>query len=351
MSPDSPAPEAVPPTRRFTAELRDAVSVRAVLLILAVLALQLGFVLSYIGAFHSPTPHRIPLAVVAPAPVAGRIVSAFDSLHGDPVSARTAPDERQARAQVLDRTVNAAIVVNPRGSADTLIVASAGGPAVSTVTEQIAVRLETAQHRRIRVDDIRPPSPSDGRGLSSFYLSLGWIIGGYLAAAILGMAAGARPANRHRTRIRLGALAVYAVASGLGGAIIADPVLGALSGHFAQLWGIGALVVFAAAASTVAFQILLGAGGIGLVILLFVVLGNPSAGGAYPTPLLPPFWRAIGPWLPPGAATTTVRNTVYFGAAATTGPLWVLAGYVIGGTALALAASAVHLRRAGAAGA
>ena len=55
--------------------------------------------------------------------------------------------------------------------------------------------------------------------------------------------------------------------------------------------------------------------GIGLAILVFVVLGNPSAGGAYPAQLLPPFWSAIGPWLPPGAATGAIRGIVYFGGA------------------------------------
>ncbi|MEU1465050.1 hypothetical protein ABZ467_31045 [Streptomyces sp. NPDC005727] len=67
------------------------------------------------------------------------------------------------------------------------------------------------------VTDIVPPASSDGRGMSSFYLVLGWIVGGYLAAAILGMAGGARPANLHRTLIRPAALALYAVISGLGG--------------------------------------------------------------------------------------------------------------------------------------
>ncbi|MFD0534778.1 hypothetical protein ACFQY7_14470 [Actinomadura luteofluorescens] len=127
------------------------------------------------------------------------------------------------------------------------------------------------------VVDIRPPGPKDGRGLSSFYLVIGWVVGGYLAAAILAVAGGARPANARRTVIRLGALALYAVVSGLGGALVAGPVLGALPGHFFPVWGIGALVVFAAAAATAALQTLFGLVGIGLAILLFVVLGNPSA--------------------------------------------------------------------------
>ncbi|TDD63151.1 DUF3533 domain-containing protein [Actinomadura rubrisoli] len=331
--------------------MRDAVTWRAFALVVGVFALQLGFILSYIGAFHSPTPHRIPVAVVAPGPAAGKVVSQLDALDGDPVKAHAVSSERAARGQLLDRTVDAAIVVAPRGSTDTLLVASAGGPAVSSTASEIASRMEAAQHRQVKVTDIRPPAAKDGRGLSSFYLVLGWIVGGYLAAAILGLAGGARPANLRRTVIRLGALAAYAIASGLGGAIIADPVLGALTGHFYQLWLIGALVVFAAAAATAAFQIMLGMLGIGVAILLFVVLGNPSAGGAYPTSLLPAFWRAIGDWLPTGAGTTTVRNLVYFSGHGTTRALWVLAAYAAAGTVIALGASAAERRRAQAAGA
>ena len=53
---------------------RDAIAPRTLALGLGVLLLQLGFILSYLGAFHSPTPHRIPVEVVAPAQAAGQLV-------------------------------------------------------------------------------------------------------------------------------------------------------------------------------------------------------------------------------------------------------------------------------------
>ncbi|RKR86446.1 uncharacterized protein DUF3533 [Micromonospora pisi] len=342
-----PTQDPTPATWRtgFVAELRDAVSLRTISLVVAVLAVQLGFVLSYIGAFHAPKPHHIPVAVVAPAQVSDQLIAQLNAVTDEPVLVRAATSAPEARALILDRTVDAAVIVDTRGTTDTLLVASAGGPAVSAVVQQIAQTVETQRHRELSVDDIRPPAAGDGRGLSSFYLVLGWIVGGYLAAAILGMAAGARPANSHRTVVRLTTLALYAIASGLGGAVIAGPVLGALPGDFTQLWALGALVVFAAAATTVAFQTLLGILGIGLTVTLFVVLGNPSAGGAYPSTLLPPFWSTIGSWLPPGAATTAVRNTVYFSGHAIAQSVWVLAGYAVLGIIAAVAASMLHARR------
>lgn len=325
--------------RGFTAELRDAVGWRAFGLVLGGLLIQVGFIVSYVGAFHSPAPHRIPVAVVAPATVAGQVVDQLDGLPGDPVTAETVSDEATARRQVLDRTVDAAVLVDPTGRSDRLLVASAGGPSVAQTAAQIAQSVERARHRQVTVTDIRPPAPGDGRGMGSFYLVLGWVVGGYLTASIIGIAGGARPANPHRTVIRLGALAAYSVVSGLAGAIVVDPVFSTLTGHFSALWALGALIVFAAAATATALQILFGLVGVGLAIVLFVVLGNPSSGGVYPASLLPPFWSAIGPLLPPGAGTTAVRNTVYFQGHATSGALWVLAGYALGGILVSLAAS------------
>ncbi|MEU6746215.1 hypothetical protein ABZ914_08330 [Spirillospora sp. NPDC046719] len=88
---------------------------------------------------------------------------------------------------------------------------------MSSTTQQIAAGIEQSRHRQVRTVDIRPPAAGDGSGLSSFYLVIGWIVGGYLAAAILGVGGGGRPANLRRTVIRLGSLALYAIVSGLGG--------------------------------------------------------------------------------------------------------------------------------------
>lgn len=151
---------------------------------------------------------------------------------------------------------------------------------------------------------------------------MGWVVGGYLLATALLVTS---PALRVReVGVRLGVLTGYAVVSGLGGTLLADQVLGALIGHFWALAALGTLVVLATATFTTALAALLDFVGIGLVIVLFVVLGNPSAGGAYGTPLLPPFWAAIGPWLTPGAATQAIRSVVYFGGSGIGGPVAVL---------------------------
>lgn len=206
--------------------------------------------------------------------------------------------------------------------------------------QDVITRTEAAWHRHATVTDAVPAQPGDARGLSGFYLVVGWLAGGYLAAALLGIATRPRPATTRRAIIRLIMLVPYAILSGLAGAIIAGPVLGALTGHLIAISALGALIVYCAATVTMGFQVLLGTLGVGLTLILFVVLGNPSAGGAYPPPLLPGFWRAISPALPNGAGVQALRHIAYFGSYGITGNLTIIAAYIV--TAITVAITGPH---------
>jgi len=335
-------PAAAGKPQGFLGQFWDAVSIRTVSLIIGVLLLQIGFILSYVGAFHSPTPHRIPLAVVAPAPESSQVVTKLNLIPSAPLHATAASSLAAARRLIGDEAVSAALVINPAAKTDTLLIASADGSSVASAAEQVITAAEASQHRSVAVTDIVPLQRGDYHGLAGFYLVVGWAVGGYLVAALLGIASGARPATTPRTLNRLIAFALYAIVSGLAGAIVVGPVLGALTGHLIALWWLGALLVFAVGAVTLAFQTLFGVIGIAVTILFFVILGNPSAGGAYQPALLPPFWRAISSALPNGAATDAVRRIVYFGGYDIGGHLIVLASYAVAGVVIAIIGSIIH---------
>ncbi|WP_328945438.1 DUF3533 domain-containing protein [Streptomyces sp. NBC_00250] len=322
-------------------ELKSAVTPRAALLVVGVLALQLLFITSYVGALHHPKPRDVPFGVVAPPRVSAQLVEQLDQLPGAPLDPRTVTDEATARDQILNRDIDGALIVNPAGRTDTLLVASGGGTALSRTLEAIFISVEEAQQRTVRTVDVAPASREDFNGLSAFYLVVGWCVGGYICAAILAISAGSRPANLERAIIRLGVLALYSVLGGLGGAIIVGPILGALPGSVAALWGLGTLVVFAVGAATLALQAVFGIVGIGLAILLIVIAGNPSAGGAFPLPMLPPFWNAIGPALPPGAGTWSARSIAYFKGNDMTGSMLVLSAWAVVGTVITLVMSSL----------
>jgi hypothetical protein len=344
---EAPPEPSRPATETFTEELRDAFAPRTLLLVVGVALLCLGFVLSYVGAFHDPAPHRIPVAVVAPAPVVDQLVDGLNDADREPVVATAADDEAAARRLLERGEIAAALVIDPAGTEDTLLVASGGGAAITTAAQRIFTEAEGQQQRTLALDDVVPHQAGDPQGNSAFYVVVGAVLAGYLLAAVLGMAKGARPATFRRALWRLGATVPYALAVGLGIAIVTGPVLGALSGHVGTVFAISTLLVLSAATVTMSFQVLFGIFGIAATILIFVVVGNPSAGGAYPYPLLPPFWRAVGPWLPNGAGVDALRSAIYFGGTGMASAVWVIVAWIAAGTVLpVLAARFVHRRAA-----
>jgi len=319
-------------------------SPRTLLLGLGVLLLQFGFIASYLGAFHHPVPHRIPVTVVAaPVSVAQQIVDRLNSLPGDPIRANPAASEGAARDALRADETSSVYLFDVTGGNDRLLVASAGGSSLSSAAEQIFTKIAQQQRRSIAVDDDVPVQSGDARGLSGFYLVIGWVVGGYLLAAMLGVAKGERPATFPRAVWRLAATVPYSIASGIGGAIIVGPILAALNANFWAVSGIGALVTLSVATVTVAFQTFLGVLGIGLTVIVFVILGNPSAGGAYQPALLPPFWRTMSTALPNGAGTDALRRIAYFDGHGIHTALVVLIIWTVAGTMLTLVASRISV--------
>ncbi|WP_420032856.1 DUF3533 domain-containing protein [Streptomyces sp. cg28] len=331
----------------FAREFKDAVTPRAAVLVIGVLALQLLFIASYVGALHSPKPKDVPFGVVGPtAAVAQQTEQQLAKLSGSPLDPRVVSDAATAKQKILDREIDGALILNARGTTDTLLVASGGGTVLASALENLAGEIDATQQRTIRAVDVAPASAKDFDGLSAFYLVVGWCVGGYLCASIMSISAGSRPTSPPRALIRLGTMALVAIAGGIGGSlIIGDSILGALPGSFWGLAGLGALVTFAVGALTLALEELTGIVGIGLAVLVVVVAGNPSAGGAFPLPMLPPFWQAIGPWLPPGAGTWAARSIAYFHGNAMTQSLLVLSAWAVAGVAVTLLVSSLREKK------
>lgn len=283
-------------------------------LFVGVLLLQMGFILSYVAAFHQPTPHGIEIAVIAdrgtPDGMDQQIADKLNAIDGTPLNAQVVDGTATARRMLRDREIQGAFVINPAG-ADTLITASAGGSSIATSLESIFAQVENSQNREFVVRDEIPVGAHDNRGLSGFYLAVGWVVGGYLFAAAIGLFIGA-PKSLRQASAHTGVVAIYSVISGALGALITSQVLGTFVGHWLPLWILGSTVVFGTAMFTLGLRAAIGVLAVPLAIAVFVILGNPSAGGAFGSNIIPSFYAAIGRWITPGAGTEGVRSIVYF---------------------------------------
>jgi len=284
------------------------------------LVLTLLFAFSYVGALHDPHPQSMPIAVLGP-----RSAAAVESSNGMFVP-RTYPTQSAVRTALRRRDVLAALVP-PR-----LLIASAGGYAAT----QYAAAAFTRAQPNLRVVDVAPLPAGDSRGLTLFYLAVALIFGGYFGATVVTTLVGPRSRSHRGAAIRIGALLVFSLLAGFLTAVVVGPLIGAVPGHVAQAGAIGSLIVFAAATATCALQTLLGAPGTLVALVLFVLLGNPSA-GLYPGSFVPGFWRTIGPWLPGGAGLSALRGSVYFDGTAIGGRLVLLAVYAVAGAAITIA--------------
>ncbi len=291
--------------------LKDVLGLRTIALLIGCIIVQFGFIGSYVGAFHNPDPHALTVAVVADHGAAPKVAGQLNAQPGDALKAYPYADMDRARDDLRHGKRQAVYVYNVQGSKDTLMLNSAEGSSVTGAMTTIFQQVVAGQNRQLTTQDAVPVQKGDARGLTSFYLVVGWLVGGYLMASLLGIRKGPKARNFRRVLWRMAGCAGYAVFSGIGGALIVGPILDALNGHFWAMAGIGMAVSFAASVFTMGMEGLFGIIGVGVSILIFVVLGNPSAGGAFGYQLLPGFWRAVGPWLPNGAGVDAVRSLIY----------------------------------------
>src|SRR3954447_16915811 len=168
---------------------------------------MLAFAFSYVGAFHDPTPHDVPLAVVGPPSV----VAQLGALPGRPLDPRAASSRQAALAQIDDRKVYGAY----EAATNRLFVASAANRATAVALERTFDRAAAARGRpAVRVTDVKPLPLKDPNGTAAFYAVIAWVFGGYIGATLIGLIGSPRSTSRRRAAARIGALAGLASSPG-----------------------------------------------------------------------------------------------------------------------------------------
>ena len=300
------------------------------LVLLPATVLMLAFAFSYVGAFHDPTPHNVPVAVVGPPALAEQL----DHLPGDPLEARTVATKADALSQIDDRDVYGAY----DAPTNRLYVASAANRATAVALGATFNRAAAAQGQpAVGVTDVKPLPSTDPNGTTPFYAVIAWMFGGYIASTLIGLIGSPRSHSRQRAAARIGALAGFSIVGGILSVLLLQACFDVFSGHLVAMCVIAALTIFSSGAATAGIQAAIGPAGTGFVILVFVILGNAAAGGPFARPLLPGFWSTIGGVLPPGASVDLARSALFFDGERILGPILVLVGWAALGMVLALA--------------
>jgi hypothetical protein len=303
---------------------------RGLLVCLGIAIVSLGFIASYAGALHAPTPHEVPVAVTKAVPA-----QVSQQLSGSPAVKVVAVADDRAAARAIDRRkAYGSVTVTSSGFVVTTAPAASSAMATLLQSELVPQLRKTGQP--VRAASVHDLPAGDSRGVTVFYVVAGWVIAGYLGATLLGMAFGSQPRGRAGLGLRLGTLALLGLVIGLGGVLIAKGVAD-VPGPWLALALLGSLTIAAAGAVTIALQTLFGLVGTGLAILLFVVLGNPSSGGPAATELLASPWREFGQAIPVGAGVSVFRDLAYFPDAPIAGPLLILVAWLLIGAAVAFA--------------
>jgi hypothetical protein len=269
------------------------------------------FLASNVAALHAPRPHGVKVAV------AGAPAAALQRALG--------PAYAVTRVGSVDRAVRTreAYAGLDVASGRVVTASAAGYSAAMTLRQALTEAAPKAGVPKPKPVDLVPLQPGDPRGQSLQQIVLGTIIGGFLMGVLT-----AQLALGERLEARGLAYAGFAALFGLLAALVLDPLIGALTGHFLAIWICVGVTALAISLGVGAFARLLGQPGIPLAMLLFLILGNPSAGASTSAPFLPGLWRTAGPWLPPHAMASALTGSTYFDASLLQ-PALVLAAWIV----------------------
>jgi hypothetical protein len=294
-------------------------AVRVILIVLVIAALdQSLFASNFVSSSHNPVANNLPFAVVGSSPLVGaaeKSISLKVTSYPSESAAKNAIAQAKAWGALIPGTPNTLLNVGSQSDLAGLPLTEAFEKAAKSQGQQVVAHTYNPT----------PLAPGDPYGIVLAILFTPLLLCGNLSAMMLGTATGVA-AERFRGLTILG----FAIVLGLVLDLIACIWLeGIPSDKFWIVWAIMALIVATVGLFAAVMKRLLGAAGGLVAVIVIILFGKPSAGGANGVPFLPSFWLAIGPYLPPRNAYILLKNTVYFGGNGTAQALIILLAYFV----------------------
>lgn len=285
-----------------------------------VLVVGVALAASFVGAFHDPRPHGMPVGVVGPASRVTRLQTAAAAHDPGALSIHRYPTATAAVAAIEHRRIDGAVVLG-QSRAQRLVASAAGSQTVQTMQRAFT---SASLRAPVSTHDLAPLPVADRDGLGPFLFVLTLVI----PSLLLGVALTVGDKNISVAACLAGA-AAFAIVLGLLDALVSDVVYRALGGGYLQLAGLGMLISFVASSVTIGLGRLLGPAGLVLTAIGLVIVGVPASGAAVGPAFVPSFFSALHPILPTGQALDAVRNAVYFSGHATWDKLGLLGGWAL----------------------
>ncbi|MET7685981.1 hypothetical protein [Streptomyces sp. NPDC005423] len=295
------------------------------------LLMCLGMGLAYMGAFVTPEPHHLPVAVVGSGPEVKVFAQTLKDGAGDRLDVRTVDTRAQAVTLLTSRDITGAYV--PSAKSPELVVATAASDMGATAVEKVFSPVADQQGVPLKVTDVAPPAADDPTGQGLFFLLIALSIGSYASVAALG-AAGATLPMRVRALFALG---VSAVVSGIG-ALLAGPVFHLAHHDLAGVWGLAWLYSAGILFVGVGLHTFLKRWTTLAMMVLFVMLNFTSSGGLFRPELQNGFFGTLHAFWNGAGFVEGARSLLYFGSDGLTRTIVTLGAWLLLGlTATAIA--------------
>jgi len=316
---------------------------------------------AYLGGFHKPDPHHLPVAVVGDAQHAGPVAAAVQQGVGDVADVTTVPDRKSAEEKIKHLEIAGAYVpagetggdagsdsggdskaASSQGEA-TLLVATAASDTTANVVEKIFRQVSDKADVRLQVDDVVPVGTEDPAGQNGFFFLVALSVGAYAAAIAIG-AAGARRRFPDRIALAVGTAVVISTAY----LAIAGWGFGLFPGHLWAAWGLSLLYTTAVICVGVGLHPLVGRFCTLAYSAAFVAFNFTSSGGVFAPALQPALYGWLHQFWIGSGFVEAMRRVTDFPEASLAAPIWTLLGWLVFGAVCLGIGYAVERSRAAA---
>ncbi|MDV6277784.1 hypothetical protein R3Q06_30270 [Rhodococcus erythropolis] len=297
--------------------------------ILIPIALAAGMALAYLGAFHQPSPHDVPVAIVGNNAQSQVFAQTVQQKSDGALRVTTMGTEDAARQALSGRDITAAYMPGP-GSA-TLLIASAASDTTATVMRTVFGDIAYQQNLPLRVVDVVPVGEHDTTGQGLFFLLVALSVGSYSSAIALSAVAGSIGVGWRFVVGAGAAVLISAIA-----VIVAGPVYGVFSGHYAQVFGLSALYSLGIILIGLGLHPILGKWTTVALTGLFVMLNFTSSGGIFAPELQPGFFGGLHSFWNGAAWLHASQTQIYFPGQTVTGSIGTLLLWLVPGVFLIL---------------